>query len=472
MTEDWRILGLEAPTDDLAVVKRAYAARLRLHRPETDPEGFQRLREAYERILGRLRPRPRSAVLDAGLRPLRSPGMRPGPPAPPLHAATVGSDANPPPAPGGEIPFVELDPPPAPQSATPQVLHPDVALDPGATTVRRDLSEEWRSLWKDPDQRRAKNAWNRFLAGDEWLHLPSRRRLEMEILTELQQAWMDNELRWIHGEAWLLLERHFGWLDREMALASIFLDDFVDHLAEEIRRSGRRFDPDRFPSAPVVRKEVFDTAPTEGWRLFPGAIFPILVLLSILIRLGLRGHFDSGEPTNRIPWSDGPNSAELGSRPYMGMSERVDREGRPLETAPPAEPTSPERPVVRLRSWNDETGGILPNTCAGEAIPGEPCPWTDIVQVLRAGREQDARLVLTVGEDVVETLAVELNIAQRLRLCNSGGKDVVAVEEGFDPCASKVAKAWSVDRLRFRPVGTSGVSCDTSQSCRWKSIGF
>ena len=46
----WQTLGI-APTSDEATIKQAYAARIREHRPDRDPEGFRRVRAAYEEAL-------------------------------------------------------------------------------------------------------------------------------------------------------------------------------------------------------------------------------------------------------------------------------------------------------------------------------------------------------------------------------------------------------------------------------------
>ena len=51
---DWEILGI-APTKDEDEVRRAYMTELPKHHPEEDPEGFAKLREAYENVLRELK---------------------------------------------------------------------------------------------------------------------------------------------------------------------------------------------------------------------------------------------------------------------------------------------------------------------------------------------------------------------------------------------------------------------------------
>lgn len=49
--EDWQVLGLAEPTDELALIKRSYAARLKVTRPDDDALAYQALREAYDRMV-------------------------------------------------------------------------------------------------------------------------------------------------------------------------------------------------------------------------------------------------------------------------------------------------------------------------------------------------------------------------------------------------------------------------------------
>ena len=50
MTDIWVVLDIE-PTSDASVIRKAYAKKLKVHHPEDDPAGYQRLREAYDRAL-------------------------------------------------------------------------------------------------------------------------------------------------------------------------------------------------------------------------------------------------------------------------------------------------------------------------------------------------------------------------------------------------------------------------------------
>ena len=43
----WEVLGLE-PTEDVKLIKKAYAAKLKKCRPDQDPIGFQKLRESFD----------------------------------------------------------------------------------------------------------------------------------------------------------------------------------------------------------------------------------------------------------------------------------------------------------------------------------------------------------------------------------------------------------------------------------------
>ncbi|HEU4669452.1 MAG TPA: J domain-containing protein [Dyella sp.] len=107
-------LGIE-PTDDERAIKRAYAVKLKQNRPDQNPEGFQRLHEAYQAALQR------------------------------CHAGTPTAAAMPPPAVSRPLPPPVATAAPAPVPARPTTVAAPVSFDADAflheAVARADANE-------------------------------------------------------------------------------------------------------------------------------------------------------------------------------------------------------------------------------------------------------------------------------------------------------------------------------------------
>ena len=71
MTDIWAELGI-GRTVDTAAIRRAYAARIKTTRPDADPQGFARLRTAYERALAAAKAPSKAALKPAVAPPVPS----------------------------------------------------------------------------------------------------------------------------------------------------------------------------------------------------------------------------------------------------------------------------------------------------------------------------------------------------------------------------------------------------------------
>ena len=103
MSRPFSVLGLDADADERAI-KRAYAAKLKTVRPDEDPEGFQRLNEAYRAALQWAQ----SLPADTADRIAPAPDGAPRPPAPASIEAPPGEDEPRRPTPAAPPPSAHL----------------------------------------------------------------------------------------------------------------------------------------------------------------------------------------------------------------------------------------------------------------------------------------------------------------------------------------------------------------------------
>jgi len=177
----WEILGTE-PTGDERALKRAYAKRLKVTRPEDDPAAFQELREAYEYAL-------RHAHLFAEELPetqAAEAAVEEAPEAPPLEPADLWGVID---EPAQQAP-AELWGVIAQDQAPPPELWGVVAIDPA-----QEAANLWQGCLAWMRHADAGDALARMLQDDAMLNLDVREEFELCALRYCASADYDLALR-------------------------------------------------------------------------------------------------------------------------------------------------------------------------------------------------------------------------------------------------------------------------------------
>jgi hypothetical protein len=197
----WDILGTE-PTGDERTLKRAYARRLKVTRPEDDPAAFQELREAYEYAL-------RHAHLFAEELPEPEPESTGAevPEAPPMEAAELWGVID---EPAQQAP-AELWGVIAQEQTPPPELWGVVAIDP----VQEGASL-WQAFLEQSRRRDAAALLAGFLEREELLNLDVREEFDLCALRYCASAGYDLALRQALFEQ-LGWEHDFSYLARSHA---------------------------------------------------------------------------------------------------------------------------------------------------------------------------------------------------------------------------------------------------------------
>ncbi|MBC7764989.1 MAG: hypothetical protein H7Y41_00770 [Hyphomonadaceae bacterium] len=192
MNDMWKILGI-ATTDDLSVIKKAYAKMLRQYHPEDDPEGFQRLKEAYD-----------SACRHAKW--VKQHQER--------KSESSEQDAYIPPV---ILPHHKFD-----QAVLEQAQTMDVQI--------QALLERTAMLYADFSSRIVYENWHELLESDIMWNIQAKTRIGSDMLVFMKTH------RYLPQIIWQLLNQTFAWTEQAEGLHPYYSDPFTEYICLQVTR--------------------------------------------------------------------------------------------------------------------------------------------------------------------------------------------------------------------------------------------
>ncbi|MGE5702827.1 MAG: tetratricopeptide repeat protein [Clostridia bacterium] len=212
----WDILGID-PTGDESAIKKAYAKKLRLHHPEDDPEGYQRLREAYDSALKQAKQIPAvTAAAAATSQPIHSSDL--------MLAYEHSLDE--------ESEDVEYDFDADDFFAS---QPDDEGEESDSRTVASDpihvFLDQVEEVYEDFSRRVSPAAWEALLADDLLWDLEKRQTILDYLLYYLE------DYHYLPRSVWEVLDRAFQLRDSAEELKERYSDDFITYMLHQIEGS-------------------------------------------------------------------------------------------------------------------------------------------------------------------------------------------------------------------------------------------
>jgi hypothetical protein len=207
----WSVLGL-APTEDITAIKKAYAKMLKIHHPEEDPEGFQRLREAYDKAIKyakEIRTVRDTAVLDQDEIPALDQAA----------AYTFGNIQY------EESIFQEYE------DMAPNETDLDLAEQEyiDIYQLNEEFMQNVRNLYKDFFMRNKAESWVKLLDSQVMWDIHNRESLSYQMLYFLK------EHHYLPQEVWRILDNNFAWSQNYHLYAELE-EDFVEYIVNQVNQ--------------------------------------------------------------------------------------------------------------------------------------------------------------------------------------------------------------------------------------------
>ncbi|MGD8189081.1 J domain-containing protein [Brevibacillus ginsengisoli] len=229
----WEIIGIE-PTDDVAAIKRAYAKKLKVHHPEDDPEGYQRLREAYD-----------WAIKQAGKKRIQERESE-------IVITSQSEDSNQSDQDDSdEIDDSELD------IKTPPWIHffEGHKEDPIYHSDKiSEFMQQVEDLYDNFFARIDREKWEQLLRSDVLWDIDLKQTISEQMLEFLEDH------RHLPREIWLLLDNEFQWRNQERQIYYEYSESFANYLIGAIRNPWEL----RYTFFPKEAEVDFDRF--VGWR--------------------------------------------------------------------------------------------------------------------------------------------------------------------------------------------------------------
>lgn len=218
----WAILGIEA-TDNISIIKKAYAQELKKNHPEDNPTGFQNLKEAYDFAITYakfMQKRAQSSITNLDERDSLEYSIRDNTELYENNFSAIELTTN------------QNNYNPEDIFDSNEILDfPEMAPPLNWNTENTIFMEQLDHIYSDYFERINLENWTSLLNHDALWNIENRPNLELRILRYLSSHY------YLPQEVWILLDTTFNLIERKEELEAEYGIPFVNHYMKILKRS-------------------------------------------------------------------------------------------------------------------------------------------------------------------------------------------------------------------------------------------